>query len=153
MNQAEELLKMEPAIKDAIKDHKRWDGFWYNGGTVASLGLSGFASIAAASKAADLAIPVAISAGLATFIIAVQRSLGFGARWKFHIEMQSAYRALLDGVVFCSAVPEQRREAFVNNWWARLVVLRAREAELPNTGGETKSTPQSSNPLPSTDPP
>ena len=32
-------------------------------------------------------------------------------------------------------VPTDRKQRFIDNWWATLISLRDREAQIPNSGG------------------
>jgi hypothetical protein len=133
MSDEQALERFNPTLAVSIKEHATWDGFWYNGFTALSLVLAAFSSVAA--NYPNWAVLVSIASAVAGLCIALERALGFGARWRFHMEMKNAYRNLQDGVSFEALLPAARKEAFLNDWWARLVYLRNRESLLPNTGG------------------
>lgn len=134
MDQLEALQNIGQRLKDSVADHNTFpDGFWYNALTILSLVLSGFASVAATYT--DYSTWVSAASAVAALCIALERALGFGARWRFHTEMKNAYRTLQDGIDFYSALPDGRKEAFLNDWWARLIALRNREGQIPNSGG------------------
>lgn len=133
MGDVQAIEKFNPTLKASIEEHNTWDGFWYNGFTAISLLLAAFSSVAA--NHTDYATLVSIASAVGGLCIALERALGFGARWRFHMEMKSAYRNLQDGVTFVALLPEDRKGAFLNDWWARLVFVRNKESQLPNTGG------------------
>lgn len=54
---------------------------------------------------------------------------------EIHTEMKNAYRTLQDGLNFYAVLPESKRETFLNDWWVRLLALRSREGQIPNSGG------------------
>ena len=82
-------------IVDAISRHRHsafGDSLMYNGGTALALACTIIVGIW--SKDDPSWYPKILS-GLATFVVGMERSLKFGARWRFHIGMQAAYRSLL----------------------------------------------------------
>ena len=120
--------------KSIQEEHKTAIDAWgYNGLTVLSLALSTFASVAA--QTTNWGVWVSIASAIAGFCIAIERSLGLGARWRYHTEMKSAYRGLRDGIDFVKALPESRRQSFLDDWWSQLTALRKREGQIPNSGG------------------
>lgn len=138
MNQLESLTKIGDRLEQSIKEHNTlWDGFWYTAATVIPLVLSTYSSIAA--NYPKYSVWVSIASATAALFIALERALGFGARWRYHREMKGGYRNLQDGISYVEVLPDDRKQSFLNDWWARLVALRAREGHLPNSGGdETK---------------
>jgi hypothetical protein len=125
-------------LTESISEHStRLDAWAYNSLTVVSLMGTGFAAAAAGH---DGIAPgwVALASAVAALCIAVERALGLGARWRFHSEMRAAYRTMLDGLDFQELLPDERREAFVTDWWSKLLILRSREAQIPNSGGDGK---------------
>jgi hypothetical protein len=92
---SEELKQIRDRLEKAIKDHPTSADAWlFNGGTVAVLLLSGMASVFAANKSWDLAWVAGILSALSAFLVALERALGFGPRWRFHMEMRAAYRII-----------------------------------------------------------
>ena len=124
-------------LTESIEEHgTRLDAWAYNSLTVISLIGTGFAAAAAGNGVAPGW--VAFASALAALCIGVERALGLGARWRFHTEMRAAYRTMLDGLDFAELLPADKRDAFVADWWSKLMLLRSREAEIPNAGGSSK---------------
>lgn len=137
MNQPNPLAPIEKRLEESIREHSTLpDGFWYTTMTVVPLALTGFSTVAA--KIDGLSTWVSVASAIAAFCIALERALGFGARWRFHREMKSGYRNLLDGITWSTILPEDRKQAYLSDWWAKLVALRGREGDLPNSGGSEK---------------
>jgi hypothetical protein len=137
MTQDEVFQEIDGRLERSADEHKTLtDGFWYNTLTILSLALSAFAS--AFARDVTYAGYVSAASAAAALCIAIERSLGLGARWRFHAEMKNAYRTLRDGVSFYKILPEERKQAFLNDWWARLIALRNREGQIPNSGGSEK---------------
>ena len=122
------LVEIEGRLKQSIEEHSTLpDGFWYTTMTVLPLAFTAFSTVAA--KIDGLSTWVSIASALAALCISLERALGFGARWRYHREMKSGYRNLLDGVAFVNTLPEERRQAFLNDWWAKLLAMRGREGD------------------------
>lgn len=137
MNEEDAFADIKARLQKSIDEHKTFtDGFWYNALTAISLCLSTFAS--AFARDAAFATYVSLASAVAALCIALERSLGLGARWRFHTEMKNAYRTLQDGISFYRVLPEDRKPNFINDWWARLIALRNREGQIPNSGGSNK---------------
>jgi hypothetical protein len=85
---------LEETLRVAIKEHDpRLDSFLFNGGTI--LALAATISATAVPWSGDLSwVPRAL-AGLAAFLIGVERALSFGSRWRYHLRMRRIYRATL----------------------------------------------------------
>ncbi|MFG5411146.1 hypothetical protein ABXN37_27375 [Piscinibacter sakaiensis] len=104
--------------------------------TVLPLAATAFSTVAA--KLEGWSNWVAIASAFAAFCISLERALGFGARWRYHREMKSGYFILLDGISFAAILPDDRKQAFMDDWWAKLLSMRGREGDLPNSGGSEK---------------
>jgi hypothetical protein len=136
MDQSASLETIGKRLEQSVKEHStRKDGFWYTAMTIFPLVLSTFSSIAA--KYPELAVCVSIASAIAALCIGLERTLGLGARWRYHCEMKAAYMNLQDGIEYLNELPLDRRQAFLNDWWSRLVAIRAREGQIPNTAGTT----------------
>ena len=132
-----QLTTVESRIEQAVKEHSTLpDGFWYTTMTVLPLVFTTFSTVAAQHE--GLSTWVSIASALAAFCISLERALGFGARWRYHREMKSSYRNLLDGMAFVNVLPAERRQAFWDDWWAKLLAMRGKEGDLPNSGGSEK---------------
>ena len=99
-----------------------------------SLVLSTFSAVVA-PWGESYSIYVSVAPAAAGLCIAIERALGIGARWRYHTEMKNSYRILQDGIDFMHTLPDDKRESFLNDWWNRLIALRAREGQIPNSGG------------------
>ena len=128
-------------INEAIKRHNpTLDGALFNGGTILQLAFTAAASFLPGSNWIPNAPFLAgICAALAALLITVERSLSFGARWRFHTEMQTGYKSILDMIDFyqCITVDDEKTKYRANIWNA-LYALRNREGGIP--GGVTSST-------------
>ncbi len=115
MSQNDALKEIDKRLQQSVSEHQTGlDGFGYNGLTELSLVCSGFASVAASWD--DYGTSVSIASAVAALCIAIERSLGLGARWRFHTEMKNAYRSLQDGISFHAALPDDRKQTFLNDW-------------------------------------
>ena len=100
------------ALESARKHGPRLDGNLYNGGTILVLLCT---SAAAFLYPADLGswsfVPAALS-GLAAFLVAMERALNFGARWRYQLAQQAGYEHVVDQIDFLAAAgprpPRQR---------------------------------------------
>jgi hypothetical protein len=136
------LLKsdLRDRINEAIKRHNpNFDGALFNGGTILQLALTAAASFLPGSNWIPNAPFLAgISAALAALLITIERSLSFGARWRFHTEMQTGYKSILDMIDFYECIPaEEETTKYRANIWNALYTLRNREGGIP--GGATSS--------------
>jgi hypothetical protein len=134
--------KLRDSISQSIKAHRTvFDGWLYNGGTVVILLLTGAVSVLSGKV-----VPVNVSfdwlpavlSALAGLFVALERSLGFGPRWRFHTEMKAGYRTVSDMIDFYFIIPEEEKEQRTrirNEIWQSLNALRSRESAIPNSGG------------------
>ena len=133
--------KLRESIADSIRSHHtRLDGALYNGGTVLILLLTGAVSVLS-GKVVPLDshqwLPSVLSA-IAGLFVALERSLGFGPRWRFHTEMKAGYKTVSDMIDFYFIIPDEEREQKAkirNEIWQSLNALRSRESAIPNSGG------------------
>lgn len=134
--------KLLDSIDESIKSHRTgFDGLMYNGGTVFILSLTAAVSVLS-GKVIDLGddsnwIPPVLSA-VAGLFVALERSLGFGPRWRFHVEMKAGYKTVKDMIHFYFVIPDDEKDQKVrvrNEIWQSLHALRSRESALPTSGG------------------
>lgn len=74
----------------------------------------------------------------AGLFVALERSLGFGQRWRFHTEMKAGYITVIDMINFYFAIPTEEMAQRVKlraEIWQSLNALRRRESAIPNSGG------------------
>ncbi len=138
----ESLKDIRKACDEGIADHPTTlDACLFNGTTIVALLFTTLASLLASKTISDLAqawVAPTLSA-LAGLLIASDRALDFGSRWRFHIEMKNAYRAIKDMVAFYELLPEKDKPKFLADIWVALRSVRAREANLPNAGPKKKN--------------
>ena len=133
----EDFAKLEQDLQAAQKRHRTGDSWYYNGGTVLILLFTGTASLLPTIKPNDhpVALAAQILAALAAFLVAMERSLDFGARWRFHIEMDNAYSALIGRIktyqVAAQALPDPQRTQFWLDFMDQRDAVSKREAGMP----------------------
>jgi len=128
-------------LNEAIKrHHPNIDGALFNGGTILQLALTAAASfLPGSSWIPNAPFLAGICAALAALLITIERSLSFGARWRFHTEMQNGYKSILDMIDFYRCITaEDEKTKYRANIWNALYTLRSREGGIP--GGATSST-------------
>jgi|SRR5580658_560364 hypothetical protein len=137
------FVQLTGQLEEARKQHRRAvDGFLYNGGTFVVLLFTGAAAfLPTVTGDHHRWIPQALAA-LAALVVATERSLNFGSRWRFHIEMWNAYSALIDMIAFYRAstgLPDSERQKYLGDLWKELYSVRRREAGIPGagTGGQS----------------
>lgn len=138
--------KLRESIADSIQNHHTGlDGALYNGGTLLILVLTGAVSVLS-GKVVQLDshqwLPSVLSA-VAGLFVALERSLGFGPRWRFHTEMKAGYKTVSDMIDFYFIIPDEEREQKAkirNEIWQSLNALRSRESAIPNSGGTISGT-------------
>lgn len=112
----------------------------YNGSTVLVLLFTGAASLLPTifPNNPHFQVTAQILAALAAFAVALERSLSFGSRWRFHIEMDNAYNGLIDQLEFYritdQLLPVSQREKYLQEFWTELYAVRRREAGIPGAG-------------------
>ncbi len=133
MKTEQSLEQLKTDIAKAITEHrhdKRGDGIRFNFGTA-------FILFATASATLIPTEPIwllwcaKVLTGFAALWVALERALNFGARWRYHIEMQSSYQSILDELNFMSLLDERDRNETLQNIRAELRVLRKRASEIP----------------------
>lgn len=131
-------------VEDRQKHAKdiRIDSLLYNGGTVLILI---FTATAAFLDPAWLGttwawLPRALAA-LAALLVGLERALSFGARWRFHRDLYSAYSYVLDKIDTMECGPDQEKDAHFKEILDALKVARSRESGIPTGEGTPNSTP------------
>ena len=142
-------VEVDPLLKSDLRDHLNeaiqrhnptLDGALFNGGTILQLALTAAASFLPGSNWIPNAPFLAgICAALAALLITIERSLSFGARWRFHTEMQTGYKSIVDMIDFYQCITADDDKAkYRSNIWNVLYALRSREGGIP--GGSTSRT-------------
>lgn len=127
------IENLRRTIEKAARSHHRdarADSVWHNGGT----------GIAIAATTAATVLPATYSswgraaAGLATFLIAINRALDFGTRWRWHRTMRSRYQVLLDQTEQVLTRPTNEQGPALTHIYDELAKVRAQERTIPGTG-------------------
>ncbi|MET0552934.1 MAG: hypothetical protein ABW221_07850 [Vicinamibacteria bacterium] len=116
------------------------DPWMFNGGTVVVLILSAAAAFLPSLGGQAPVFAAPLCSAFAGLVVAMERALGFGARWRFHREMRSAYENVLDMLDFLPVVPRPERPKYTRDMLAALYSARAREAAIPNAGNQAPPT-------------
>lgn len=128
------VSKLRRHLEQSIKEHSHGvDSALYNGGTAAVILATALATFLPDLEGLWSWLPRTLTA-FAAFWIALERALNFGARWRFHVEMKSGYRAILASLDILELVPEEDRAEYVESLRHDLLVLHRREAALPGVG-------------------
>jgi hypothetical protein len=134
------LAALKARLQRAIDEHNVWlDPVVFNGGTALTLGLTAFAGVLPVIDHAATWLGPLCSA-LAGVLIALERALGTGARWRFHRDMRSSYASILDMLDFYPILPPSERPKYVRDVFAALYAVRSRESAIPNAGVNAQPT-------------
>jgi len=124
-------------LQKAIEEHSpSLDAWCFNGGTLLTLTLTAAAALFSSKTFGDsLTYIGAIFSSIAGVLVAAERALAFGARWRFHHEMRSGYRSIVDMIDFAALLPSgPEKEKYTRDIWAALYALRSRESAIPGSG-------------------
>lgn len=135
------IAKLMERLQVAVRAHDGWaDPIAFNGGTILVLILTMLATLLPSALPADRFTWAApLCAALAGLFVAMERALGFGARWRFHREMRFSYEAIIDMLEFYPLLPASERAKYARDIFTALYALRSRESAIPNAG--TNSAP------------
>lgn len=98
------FTELRKEINDSVAEHKKyggWDGFIYNSTTILAIVMT--------SLAALLPIDIfylKIISGIAAMLIAIDRTLNWGARWIYHRQMRHEYLIILAKISFYENMPQ-----------------------------------------------
>jgi hypothetical protein len=126
-------------IEARDKHNTSIDAIMFNGSTILVLFLTGAAAFIPALKDAPGWI-ASLLAGLAGIFVAMERALGFGARWRYHREMYYAYDSIIDMIEFCPVVPPAEQSKYVRDIFTALYAIRSRESSIPHAGTNVSPT-------------
>lgn len=117
------------------------DPWMFNGGTILVLVLTALATFlptVLADGQATWAAP--LCSAITGLFIAMERALGFGARWRFHTEMENAYVAIGDMLDFYPMLPASEQSKYARDIFSALYAVRSRESAIPNAGTNSAAT-------------
>jgi uncharacterized protein len=141
-NVADALASLKSQVQRSLGEHKRSmliDSWFYNGGTVAIVIATTLATLVP-SIAPAYVIVGQILTGLATILVALQRTLGAAERYTFHRQMLAGYRVIDDYITEYPLVLATDQPALLVQIRQDLLALRRREAGLPGVGAATPGT-------------
>ncbi len=133
----EKLKARLTTARDKHADHGSGDAWRFNGGTIIALVCTSGATLVAAFAGAPAWLAPTVTA-IATVIIAIERALGWGARWIYHSDLENAYECLIDMIDFYPFVPASDRGKYAQDIIAALYAVRSRESAIPNAGSNTQ---------------
>lgn len=122
--------------RDKHKNHGSGDAWRFNGGTIIALLCTTGATLVATFTGAPTWLAPVVTA-VATVLIAIERALGWGARWRYHSELENAYECLIDMIDFYPFVPPSDRGKYAQDIIAALYAVRSRESAIPNAGSNS----------------
>jgi hypothetical protein len=132
---------LKARLGQAVAEHDvSIDPWMFNAGTVSTLILTAAATFVPSLGPKVPAFVAPLCSGIAGVLIAAERALGFGARWRYHREMRSAYQSIIDMLDFCPLVPRSERAKYVRDIFTALYAVRSRESAIPNAGTNTPPT-------------
>lgn len=125
--------QIKERLEKSVKEHAAvWDGWVFNGGIILTLCLT---AAAAMCSAYSRSLAGAVLSAVAGVFVAIERSLSFGARWRFHEELRNGYRSIIDMIDFATLMPEgPEKQKYNKDIWTALYALRSRESAIPGSG-------------------
>ena len=129
-----EVRAIKQNVEKSIAEHKKWgswDAYLYNGGTAVVLLCTSLATYIPAAKNPGLSWIPPILTGLATFLVALDRALAFGPRWKFHLTQSAGYRRILDRIEIYPSIDQDNRQKHLEKLLSLLDVVRSQEPNMP----------------------
>ncbi len=117
------------------------DPVMFNGGTILVLLLTTLATLLPSiPSSTPFTWAAPLCSGLAGLFVAMERALGFGARWRYHREMRFAYESIIDMLDFFPVIPASERPKYIRDIFAALYAVRSRESAIPNAGTHSAPT-------------
>lgn len=136
----EVIGKLRQRLCASVAEHNTWgDPIMFNGGTIVVLILTMLATILPSTLPNAPGWLAPLCSALAGLLVAMERALGFGARWRYHREMRFSYEAIVDMLEFYPLAPASERPKYARDIFTALYALRSRESAIPNAG--TNSAP------------
>lgn len=134
----ESMDQLKANIAEEVAEHKnaqKGDGLRFNYGIAFVLFATAMSTLIPTEPTWLLWIAKVLT-GFAVFWVALERALNFGARWRFHIEMKSAYQNVLDELNFLPFLDEKQRDETRQDIRAELRLLRKRTSQIPGGRAE-----------------
>lgn len=132
----EKLKARLSTARDKHQSHGSGDAWRFNGGTIVALLCTTGATLVATFTGPPSWLAPTVTA-IATVLIAIERALGWGARWRYHSELENAYECLIDMIDFYPFVPSSDRPKYAQDIISALYAVRSRESAIPNAGSNS----------------
>lgn len=126
-------------ISDSINEHNRTqtlDAILYNGAV--------FLAITATSSAAMFANNLGLAkilSGIGALLVALERALSWGGRWRYERQMRNNYLVIQAKINFFENLPstfsDEEKKKIFQEVYSELYDLRKREGDKPGSGSET----------------
>lgn len=132
---AEDITGLKADLEKSVNEHSTTvDAFLYNGGTVAILLATTVATLIPGNHA-NLILLAKILTGFAAFWIALERTLNFGSRWRFHLELKHGYQKVLSKIARYEHSPHdtttETNNKFYLEIWDEYDALQTKESLIP----------------------
>lgn len=132
------LEKLRVEVSKLVAEHETQQGFdaiLYNGSVIFAIAFSS----AATFLSEEWHFAAKILSALTAIIIAIDRSLAFGARWIYHRQMRHDYLAILDRITLAEAgndlFDDSEKKKYFMLIFDDLFALRKRESVIPGAEG------------------
>lgn len=131
------LDDLKTQVKSNAREHERYqglDGVTYNGSTIIVLLATTTTTLLPTDHTWEVVLVKCLSA-LATFLIALERTLNYGERWRYHREMRHGYLGILQKLVFYENMGEgysvDAKKEYLERVYFDLNALALREGQIP----------------------
>lgn len=141
--------ELKAQIEKSVSEHNKYqafDGLGYNGITIVVLLATTTATIIPTEWLWFGISRVKVLTGVATFLVALERTLNLGARWRYHREMRHGYLAVLAKINFYQNMPDgydvETKKRYFQEIYSDLDLLRDHEHGIPGIGQIEPPSPQ-----------
>lgn len=136
-----ELNELKEQVRESVNEHsssQTIDGLWYNSSVIAAILSSSFATF----LIDDCPFVAKILTALSAIIIAIDRSLNWGARWVYHRQMRHEYLLILARINLVENLgdnySEDEKKKYFLLIFDDLFTIRKRESLIPGIGDAKK---------------
>jgi hypothetical protein len=126
-------------IAKSIKEHNQTqtiDAILYNGAIILAI-----AATSSAAIFANCLKPAKILSGIGALLIALERALSWGGRWRYERQMRNNYLIIQAKINFYENLPptfsEDEKKKIYLEVYSDLYDLRKREADKPGSGSQS----------------
>lgn len=132
------LADLKTQVNDSVAEHSRhqtWDSILYNGSVIIAI----VASSAATFLIDDAPQIAKVLSAIAAIVIAIDRSLNWGARWIYQRQMRHEYLLILARINLVENIganfTEEEKKKYFLLIFDDLIALRRRESMIPGSEG------------------